>query len=538
MVITRINEIRRLLIGAALITYHLLLITSCSGDFLEEYSQDLSRVQTADDLNELLIGDCTMPLGLFSNTGSYFQYQNANYAILHFMGDELQENLEISQDPDGVGIRNAMFPYFTWQQNCFVDYESKSTLESAEEHYWALAYERLNNCNIVIDAAQKMELSGTDETLRQQVLGECHFLRANYYFLLANLYGRAYSPSTADAEPCVPIKLTASVDDVEYQRNSVAEVYAQILADLDAAENYLKDKAAPRSIYHVGLTAVYIFRSRVHLFIQQWEEARHYARLSLTENDALQDIRNFASTAFPISASNPEVVYSNGSSCLGNLLFQAPSRRSSIDYMPVYSISDHLVALFSETDARLNSYITFRADLYANTPTYHKIDNSTASYGKYKEVSDVFSIRTAESYLNQAEAEAHLGGDQEACRLVNALRSKRVTTPSDTILTGQRLVQFIREERERELFLEGHRWFDLRRYQVDTQYPYTTVIEHTMTWYTTKKYVQMPSYTNYYRLEPGDDGYTLNIPKSVRDFQQSIGSNPRPVRQPFETVSY
>ena len=42
-----------------------LVAASCSSGFMEEYSQDLSRVQSADDLNELLMGDCTMPLSYF-----------------------------------------------------------------------------------------------------------------------------------------------------------------------------------------------------------------------------------------------------------------------------------------------------------------------------------------------------------------------------------------------------------------------------------------------------------------------------------------
>ena len=513
-------------------------LTACSSDFLEEYSQDLSRVQTADDLNELLVGDCLLPLGLFSNDYSYFEYQNANYAVLHFMGDELQENLEISSDPDGVGIRNQMYPFFTWQQNCYIDYQGQNTLESTEEHYWALAYEKLNNCNMVIDAAEGMTCHDEEETLRQQVLGECHFLRATYYFVLANLYGKPYAPATAGQTPCVPIKLSASIDDVEYERASVADVYSQILADLDKAEQWLKDKTQPATIYHAGLTAVYIFRSRVHLFMQQWDEASRYAQLALARNGTLMDLRPLTSSTFPISRSNPEVVFSNGSSCLGNLLFQAPSRRSSIDYMPVYSISDHLMSLFDENDVRQSTYITSRADLYANTPTYHKIDNSIASYGKYKEVSDVFSLRTAEAYLNMAEAEAQLGNSASACDGLNTLRRQRLTEGTDISLSGEQLIQFIREERERELFLEGHRWFDLRRYQADSRYPYNTTIEHTMTWYTTKRYTQVPSYTRYYRLEAGDDAYTLNIPKSVRDFQVSIGSNPRPDRQPVNTITY
>lgn len=514
------------------------VLTGC-GDFLEEYSQELSRVQTADDLNELLIGGCMMPLALFSNSGSYYQYENTNYMVVHFLGDELKENLQVSSDPDRIGSRNIFYPYFTWQQNCFIDYEGKTTLEGDEETYWNLAYEKINTCNMVIDAGRNMLCSEeSDELLRQRVIGECYFLRATYYFMLANLYGKPYAPGTADTNPCVPVKLSPSVDDVEFVRNTVAEVYAQIIDDLDKAEEMLASQA-PAGIYHAGITAVYLFRSRVHLFLQEWEEARNYARFALAQNSSLQDLRNFGTTVYPISASNPEVIYSNGASCLGNMLFQAPGKRgTSVDYMPVYSISDHLQGVYTENDARLTTYLTTRADLYARTCTYHKIDCSTASYGKYKEVSDVFSLRTAEAYLNMAEAEARSGNDVEACSWLNRLREKRMTDYEDVNLTGGELVTFIREERERELCLEGHRWFDLRRYQVDVEYPYSPVIEHTMTWYKTSGYSTKPSYTNYYRLEPYDDAYTLNIPKAVRDFQNSIGSNPRPARQPFDVVNY
>ena len=51
----------------------------------------------------------------------------------------------------------------------------------------------------------------------------------------------------------------------------------------------------------------------------------------------------------------------------------------------------------------------------------------------------------------------------------------------------------------------------------------------------TVDYDNIADRTSYYRLEPNDDAYTLDIPKNTKDFQISIGSNPRPDRQPFET---
>lgn len=98
------------------VTACILLTSSCS-DFLEEYSQDLSRVRSYEDLNEILIGNAYLSSGLVVNEGYYINVYNPNYMILHLMTDELSEN-SFSYDLDSYGglMRDEMFPYFTWQQ--------------------------------------------------------------------------------------------------------------------------------------------------------------------------------------------------------------------------------------------------------------------------------------------------------------------------------------------------------------------------------------------------------------------------------------
>ena len=44
--------------------------------------------------------------------------------------------------------------------------------------------------------------------------------------------------------------------------------------------------------------------------------------------------------------------------------------------------------------------------------------------------------------------------------------------------TGAELVNFVRDERRRELCFEGHRWFDLRRYAVNSRFPFSKEIRH------------------------------------------------------------
>lgn len=80
-----------------------IVLSSCSGGFLKEYSQDLSRVKTYEDLNELLLGSGYLPNGLFKYSNSMFTKTDLNFIILHFMSDELSENTVASQDPDHSG---------------------------------------------------------------------------------------------------------------------------------------------------------------------------------------------------------------------------------------------------------------------------------------------------------------------------------------------------------------------------------------------------------------------------------------------------
>lgn len=518
-----------------------LVLASCSSDFLKEYSQDLGRVQTVDDLNELLVGDCLIPKSLFSIERSYFQTENDNYLCVHFMSDELQENVNTEEDVDGgVGYRDKMFPYFTWQQNLYIDKNGKSSYESNESQLWNQAYQLINNCNMVLDAADILTTHSDEEKAEvKKVKGELYYLRASYYLMLVNLYGKPYTPSTAATEPGVPVKLSPNVEDKDFERASVADVYTQIVSDLNDAETLLASASAPASIYHPGVEAVYILRSRVALYMQDWATAKTYAQKAIDRDGYLLNLQEVSSASYPLSRQNAEVVFSNGASMLGNILFvNLGNTNTYYEVSPTWYLSDNLYSLFSDDDYRKTTYITTDDDLTNSFPTYHKVDCSIASYGKYKEVSDVFSVRTAEAYLNMAEAEAQLGNDGEACRWLSKLRENRIANGGTVGLAGAELINFVREERERELFLEGQRWFDLRRYMVDAKYPFTKEIVHTMSTFKSQNWTDYRSNLSKYRLEKNDAAYTLDIPKQVRDFQPSIGSNQRPVRAAFESEDF
>lgn len=96
-------------------------------------------------------------------------------------------------------------------------------------------------------------------------------------------------------------------------------------------------------------------------------------------------------------------------------------------------------------------------------------------------VFETFLIRTAEVYLNKAEAQAMKGDLSGAVSTLQPLLQTRYATgklPQLSSLGEKELVKFIRAERRRELCFEGHRWADLKRYAVNSKYPLAKKIVH------------------------------------------------------------
>ena len=508
-----------------------LLLGSCSS-FLEEYSQDLSKVESYTDLDEVLLGEAYLPVGRIWSANSMLQVENKYFQTAHYMSDELTA---FSWDDRGDinGVQDEMFGWHTWQQDVGLNAEGSS--RNAEDEDWNKAYHCINICNMVIDAIDEQHAANEEQKLeKSRIKGEAHFLRALYYFTLVNMYGKPYSPENLSA-PSIPIKLSPVVEDKEYTTNTVGETYNQILKDLDEADTCLINTTIKNRPYRADITAVYLLKSRTYLYMQNWKKAYEYAQKALAKNDNLLDLNTLSSGSGDVlTKSSPETIFSMGGHLLASSIYQ--QRRFSYGKWvacPVYTISDDLVSAFreGENDLRMQYYIM--KDIigggwdftgYMNAWVFKKVAG-WENLG-YKEVSDQFLFRTAEAYLNAAEAAAYMGEEGIARTLLKALRDKRLINSTMPTESGESLVTLIREERQCELCLEGHRWYDLRRYLVCEKYPYSKTITH---YYTSFDY-NGPLYTKRYMLETNDPAYTLALPKEVLDFQNNLGTNHRPTR--------
>jgi hypothetical protein len=500
-----------------------LALSSC-GDFLEEYSQDTDYPRSWEDLNETLIGDCYMPMYQANNISTVSDRQY----FIHFLGDELVET------PDGYSPymmmyddKEKVFGYFTWQARNGQN-DTYTGFNDDEADNWTQMYRLINVANNIIFTATQVPQSTAEEQLGvKKVDGEAHFLRAYYYFWLVNLYGKPYQPSTASTDLGVPIKTSEKVEDKYFERNSVQECYDQILSDLAIAEDELGQVGSQPSVFRADVTAVRFLLSRVYLYMQNWEQAAAYAQKVLDDKSQLVNLNSLSVGSAFLSPSSVETIFSMGGNSMPCF--------TSFEYKG-FSISNDVYNLYADDDLRKTHFLWHHNNFNGYTKLEQMATDVTTQWDddyyyqeRYylpwayvqSEVSDKFLFRTAEAYLIKAEAEAYLGDEDEARSLLNTLRANRYAQGTDyqVTATGNELVQTIRDERERELCLEGQRWFDLRRYGVCQVLPQWKTITHDYYYYVDRNSTTKVEYHTF-TLQPNDWGYVLAIPQEAIEFNQ------------------
>lgn len=150
-------------------------LSACS-DFLEEYSQDLAKVENWTDLDEVLLGEGYIHTGRFYIENGYAKSScGDDFNILHLMSDEMiQTSAEPGQDMTG---NSDQFAFITWQRDTGVDDEYR--YRGGDEKYWNTLYTRINVCNMVIALIDEQPEKTPDDTAaKERIKGEAYFYEA------------------------------------------------------------------------------------------------------------------------------------------------------------------------------------------------------------------------------------------------------------------------------------------------------------------------------------------------------------------------
>ncbi|WP_316847488.1 RagB/SusD family nutrient uptake outer membrane protein [Pedobacter psychrodurus] len=475
--------------------------SSCKKDFLEESSQDLVRPTTTTALNQLLSGE-----------GYALSAESTLNDYLDLLTDDIQSDF----NPNSVIVAglNKYAPVYTWQRNMI---DKLIDVAPTYSNTWYNYYARIKGCNVILDYVDQVD---GPQTEKDNIRGQALALRSYYYLVLVNLFGKPYVGTAVHPETDlgVPLILTADVSDTPVARSTVKEVYAQIEKDLLTSIPLLDANGNGNHVYKFNGTAAKFLLSRVYLYMGNWDASIKYADAVILRKPALQQYNSITTPLFPISygVSSPEVIWGYGSST--ELTGMPFGLAVGVPAKAAFSISDNFLSTFETGDLRptysfkTTAYLTTVIVGYKSGSAKYSTANPTISNGK--------AFRTAEAYLNRAEAyiQKAIGGDAsgvtKALADINLLRSNRIKTANYspiTITEPEALFTYYKAERRRELCMEDHRWFDLRRWGMPE-------MSHTI-----QLVAGSPQTVT---LSENDSRYTLDVPTEALRRNPNLIQNP------------
>ena len=518
-----------------------LLLSSC-GDFLEPSSTSEFVPKDANSLNEILLGEA-YPRNDIDGMNIF----------LNLMDDDITA-MPYQVPQDGFDA-NRFLAAYTWQPDMFEMMEEAGyTSTNMYERY----YQLIMGANAVIDYIDQVV---DEERNINAVLAQAYALRGFLYFKLVNIFGEPVNSNPTALG--VPLKLNSGVEVEEdaLARRSVQEVYDQVVKDFLEAERLYKTLAEDVQYdqnYRTSLPMVQLMLSRVYLYLEDWKKAAEYANLLMQDGRfKLLDLNTVATETeygypsfktYHAYGESSEVIWLYGSvSDMGGWVMTYAGTANPKDnnraMHSYFKASDELMDSFEETDLRKERYIVRKpvrdnrgvnvwtpmaiGKLSVSVPEEGNVQSFDNFY-KPKTSTGVFgrSLRLSEAYLNYAEAKAMMNkegtdanGATDAKNALDALRSKRYAA-SDfegvDIDDAEELLQFVRDERRRELCFEDHRWYDLRRWGMKE-------IKHV--WFTDA------NTKSTYTLKLGDKGYTVPIPDEAMELNAALKQNELPAKR-------
>lgn len=498
-----------------------LAFSSCS-DFLEPKSKSEFVPKDVSSMNELLLG------------AAYARFDSQGFNVfLNILDDDV--TCAPYQPTTSGQNRKLWQAAYTWQSNMFTLFEDEG-LDGNKTNIYETYYTKILGANAILDYIDDL----TDKSdMRNLVTAQSYALRGYYYFMLVNIFGLPYNEDKESLG--VPLKLTSGIEDRTITRNTVKEVYEQVVKDLLEAERHYKlvpESDQWNNDYRTSLPMVQLLLSRVYLYMEEWQKSADYAQLVIANpNFKLFDLNNIATVN-----DYGERVYTNFHSYTSTEAIWLYGNTNDVTYfVATYSGENPLLdpnshCFFRASEGLMESFKETEGDLREEryivgeyNPTYkegqpHYIPQA---FGKIP-VSDLYrpssnnfarSFRLSEAYLNLSEAAAMLykeNGDNNAqtqsLQALNTLRRYRFENYSDEHITdADKLISFVQRERRRELCFEDHRWFDLRRWGMKS-------IQH--------EWIGEPNSSQIYTLQEKDHSFTIPLPKAALEKNKSLEQNP------------
>jgi hypothetical protein len=392
----------------------IIVFTSCES-FLEQ--QPVDQITTDQVIIDAASAE-TAVLGIYSRLQIGNAYGNLLVNMPGVASDEL--------------VHSGSFPTIAE-----VDDNSMSSNNVTTSGMWQTCYTGIFQCNNVLEIIEaNPELPGLTPALTNEIVGQARFLRALFHFNLLNLYGDVPLATSTDLETLSTISRTPR-----------AEVMSFVIEEARTAATELEGVSFDNdNQYRATSWAAKALEARALLYSGDVAGAGAVAN-DIIENGGFELADTYSELFQPGSVQNSEIIFS--------VFFSAADQNGiAFQYLPSgrfeYAVSPQLLAALTEdpNDTRADLIELNEGDAEGRHYVNKYTDISTGTDG-------FIVFRLAEMYLIRAEANL---GSAQAINDVNALRTRAGAAPLSSVSE-----QDLLDEKFRELFSEGHRWYDLIR---------------------------------------------------------------------------
>jgi len=420
----------------------IVLLTSCEG-FLDVVPSNAAAAETS----IMNAADAKVAINGLMRKMTSSDYYGRNFIIY---GDAKGGDFAIRSQGRGL---DALYSF------------NHSASSNSYSGYWSQIYHCILQANNLIQNIVKIEEAGNGSTSLSDYKGQALTARALMYFDLVRIYGKPYDMDKSSYG--VPLVLEPLDASAQPTRASVEEVYIQIMKDLDDAAPFLsKNKVNGFINYYANKS----LRAKVNLYMKNYSAALTDAEEVILSNKyALYTNAGWVaswSTQFGSESILELAIYPD----------EADLRTASLGYylLRLGKVTGAM-GWFMASDYFLTRLRQDPADVRWGIMDYD--ETSTTRFGsclKYTGVDlkgdkasisavNIKVIRFSEIHLIAAEAALGLTVPDKvkAAQYLNNIRKRAPTLSPATDATVT--MDMIVDERSKEFFMEGQRFFDMMR---------------------------------------------------------------------------
>ncbi len=347
---------------------------------------------------------------------------------------------------------------------------------------WTKFYKAIAQANLLVEKIAGIPVTSfRNQDLKNYYLGEAYFMRAFLYFYISRVWGDV--PLTLK-----PVEDLAEAEEIGREKQSV--VLAQCLKDLDAALPLLPKTPISSQDRGVRATKASAIALKAHIYAWQKDFAKcaevtrdlvtspaEFGLSLITDSVQYQRMSVGKSTEaiFEINISDEQNeglghdIYKTYKGIGEKTLYQPylatrdPRKEDDVPWLVNTETAQNL--FYEDGDLRADLWFYFDPNL--PMVMLKKYSNVTYKDGDVRKdprfSNNLLIFRLSDIILLRAEALYNTGDESGARDLVNLIRTRARLEALDGTVAGDDLYYYTITERQRELFAEGHAFWDLLR---------------------------------------------------------------------------